>query len=112
MQVTIIMYNSCTNSGTRYLHFTSNLDNQAKTDRAWKVRSISNVLQETFSKYYIPGLYLSFDEAVLPGESALHSFLMYFKDKPHKFGTKLFMLCCAKSAYCIRYKQVSCALVF
>ena len=93
----------CADIISRYLHFTSNMDPRAKIDRAWKVRLVSDVLQETFSKYYVPGQYVSFDEAVLPGESALHSFLMFFKDKPHKFGTKLFMLCCAKSAYCIRY---------
>ncbi|OWY94895.1 hypothetical protein PHMEG_00035249 [Phytophthora megakarya] len=29
---------------------------------------------------------------------------VYIKDKPHKWGTKLFMLCCSQTAYCIGFE--------
>jgi hypothetical protein len=86
----------------RFLHMNNNEADEAKIDRAWKVRSVSDSLQETFRQGYKLGKYISFDEAVIPGRASMHSFRMYFKDKPHKFGTKLFMLCCGTNAYCSR----------
>jgi hypothetical protein len=86
----------------RYLHFNNNLDPRAKIDRAWKVRQLSDTLQRTSAAAFKLGKYVSFDEAVLPSRASMHSFLMYFKDKPHKFGTKLFMVCCGSTAYCVR----------
>lgn len=87
---------------TQNLHFTSNQDPRAKTDRVWKIRSVVNVLQQTFVQYFNPPAELSFDEAMLPNRSSFNRTRVYMKDKPHKWGTKLFMLCCAVSAYCIR----------
>jgi hypothetical protein len=86
----------------RYLHMTNNEDPRAKQDRAWKIRSVSDALQKTFRTGYKLGKYIAFDEAVIPGRSSMHAFRQYFKDKPHKFGTKLFMLCCGTDAYCSR----------
>ena len=63
----------------RFIHFTDNNDERAKMDRAWKIRSLSDTLQETFPNMYTLGKWISFDEAVLPGRGSLHSFLMYFK---------------------------------
>ncbi|KAF0706495.1 hypothetical protein AaE_014077 [Aphanomyces astaci] len=87
-----------------FLHFNNNLDPRARTDRAWKVRSISDMLQKTSAGAFKLGRYISFDEAVIPGRASMHSYLMYFKDKPHKFGTKLFMVCCGKTAFCARFE--------
>ena len=87
----------------RDLHFNSNSDPRAATDRAWKIRSIVDTLQATFRMGYVPPPQLSFDEAMLPSRSSFNRMRVYMKDKPHKWGTKLFMLCCAQTSYCIRY---------
>jgi Transposase IS4 len=85
------------------IHFTNNLDPQAQTDRAWKVRSVVDCLQATFRRGYTVPPVLSFDEAIIPNRSRYNPTRQYLKDKPHKWGTKLFVSCCARSAYCVRY---------
>ncbi|POM65861.1 Hypothetical protein PHPALM_18363 [Phytophthora palmivora] len=62
----------------RNLHFSSNRDPRAVVD--------------------------PFDEAMLPSRSSFNRMRVYMKDKPHKYGTKLFMLCCSYPAYCIRFE--------
>lgn len=87
----------------RNLHFNPNKDPRAKTDRAWKIRKVVEVLQKTFVRGYVAPSKLAFDEAILPSHSSFNKMRIYMKDKPHKWGTKLFMLCSAEAAYCIRY---------
>ena len=87
----------------RSLHFSNNHDSRASTDRAWKVRPIVDVLQVTFKRGYTAGVpVLSFDEGVLPSRSRYNPIRQYMKDKPHKWGTKMFLTCCASTAYCLR----------
>lgn len=86
----------------RNLHFSSNLDPRAKADRAWKIRKVVHVLQRTFRPGFIPPAELAFDEAMLSSRSPFNRTRVDMKDKPCKWGTKLFMLCCARTAYCIR----------
>lgn len=86
----------------RNLHFNDNDDPRATTDRAWKIRKVVEVLQRTFREGYVPPAELSFDEAMLPSRSRFNKMRVYMKAKPHKWGTKLFMLCSAHTAYCIR----------
>ncbi|OWY97220.1 hypothetical protein PHMEG_00032306 [Phytophthora megakarya] len=51
------------------LHFTDNTDARAETDRAWKVRSVVDTLQESFRNgYKIPPV-LTFDEAMILSKS-------------------------------------------
>ena len=85
------------------LHFTNNKDEKAKTDRAWKVRSMIDCLQATFRRGFNTPPVLSFDEGILPSRSRYNPTRQFLKDKPHKWGTKLFVTCCAKTAYCLRY---------
>jgi hypothetical protein len=85
------------------IHFTNNLDPRAKTDRAWKVRSVVDCLQATFRRGYTTPPVLSFDEGIIPNRSRYNPTRQYLKDKPHKWGTKLFVTCCAETAYCLRY---------
>ncbi|KAE9316223.1 hypothetical protein PR003_g18776 [Phytophthora rubi] len=86
----------------RNIHFTNNAAANADTDRAWIVRSISDTLQKTFKAgYNIPGV-LAFDEAMIPSRSRYNPTRQYLKDEPHKWGTKLFLTCCSKTAYCLR----------
>ncbi|POM73207.1 Hypothetical protein PHPALM_9965 [Phytophthora palmivora] len=89
---------------SRNLHFNSNGDPRAQMDRAWKIRKVVEVLQRTFFRGYIAPAHLAFDEAVFPSRSSFNKMRVYLKDKPHKWGTKLFMLCSAVTAYCIRFE--------
>ncbi|ETI52325.1 hypothetical protein F443_04507, partial [Phytophthora nicotianae P1569] len=82
---------------SRNLHFSNNADHRAVSDRASKLRPVIDALQERFKSGYWPPPVMAFDEAMLP-------LRVYKKDKPHKWGTKLFMLCCSSSAYCIRFE--------
>ena len=85
------------------LHFTDNKDPRAKTDRVWKVRNVVEILQRTFRKGFCgPPSIVSFDEGILPNRSPYNPARQYLKDKPHKWGTKMFLTCCAKTAYCVR----------
>ena len=86
----------------RNLHFSSNGDSRAQTDRGWKIRPVIQTLQSTFKNGYSVPPIISFDEAMLPSRSSFNRTRVYMKDKPHKWGTKLFMACCAKTAYCLR----------
>ncbi|KAG1689608.1 hypothetical protein DVH05_028512 [Phytophthora capsici] len=89
---------------SRNLHFSSNADPRAVSDRAWKLRPVIDTLQERFKSGYRPPPVMAFDEAMLPSRSSFNRMRVYMKDKPHKWGTKLFMLCCSSSAYCIRFE--------
>jgi hypothetical protein len=86
----------------RNLHFTNNNAPEANEDRAWKIRSVVTTLQKTFRKGYQLPPVLSFDEGMLPSRSPFNKTRVFMKDKPHKWGTKMFMTCCATTAYCIR----------
>jgi hypothetical protein len=85
------------------MHFSDNSDPRTKTDRMWKVRPIIDALQDTFKRGYRVGPFISFDEGMLPSQSKSNSTRMYVKDKPHKWGTRMFLTCCSSSAYCMRY---------
>ncbi|OWY99821.1 LOW QUALITY PROTEIN: hypothetical protein PHMEG_00029113, partial [Phytophthora megakarya] len=50
---------------------------------------------------------MAFDEAMLPSRSSFNRMRVYMKDKPQKWESKLFMLCCSQSAYCLR-SEVYC----
>ncbi|GMF55931.1 unnamed protein product [Phytophthora fragariaefolia] len=83
---------------SRNLHFNPNGDPRAATYRAWKIRKVVEVLQRTFERGYVAPAHLAFDEAILPSRSSFNKMRVYIKDKPPKWGTKLFMLCSAVTA--------------
>ncbi|KAE8960380.1 hypothetical protein PR001_g30404, partial [Phytophthora rubi] len=85
-----------------YLHFSNNKSPQARLDRAWKIRPVVDVLQRTFARGYKPLPIISFDEATLPSRSRYNPMRQFNKDKPHRWGTKVFVAACAKTAYCMR----------
>eukprot|EP00644_Phytophthora_capsici_P000560 jgi/Phyca11/100491/e_gw1.4.276.1 len=87
---------------TRYLHFVKNDPSAAATDKAWKVRPILQVLEKTFRRGYRLGPRISFDEGTIPNRSKYNPVRVYNKDKPHKYGTKMYMTCCAATGYCTR----------
>ncbi|OWZ08277.1 hypothetical protein PHMEG_00019210 [Phytophthora megakarya] len=88
------------------LHFTDNTDARSDTDRAWKVRSVVETLQNTFAHGYKVPPVLSLDEAMIPSRSRHNITRQFMKDKPHKWGTKVFMTCCAEKTYCLRYDLI------
>ncbi|ETP13112.1 hypothetical protein F441_11634, partial [Phytophthora nicotianae CJ01A1] len=87
---------------SRNLHFSSNADPRAATDRAWKLRPVVDELQARFKAGYVAPPIMAFDEAMLPSRSSFNRMRVYMKDKPHKWGTKLFMLCCL--GYCLLFE--------
>ncbi|OWY99567.1 hypothetical protein PHMEG_00029407 [Phytophthora megakarya] len=78
---------------SRNRHFNPNSDPRAHTDRSWKIRKVVEVLQQTFARGFVAPSHLAFDEAILPSRSPFNKIRLYLKDKPHKWDTKLFMLC-------------------
>ncbi|OWY94519.1 hypothetical protein PHMEG_00035718 [Phytophthora megakarya] len=90
------------NNILRDLHFVDNTVPHGR-DKLWKLRPVVDKIQERFmSGWSLPAIF-SFDEGVLPATSRRNPTRMFNADKPHWYGSKLFMLCDAKTAYCHRY---------
>ncbi|POM75989.1 Hypothetical protein PHPALM_6823 [Phytophthora palmivora] len=87
------------------LRFTNNAYFRATTDRACKVRSVIATLQQIFPTSYKTPPVISFDEGILPSRNRSNPTRQYLKAKPHKWGTKMFLTCCAATAYCTRKMQ-------
>ena len=81
----------------------------AKTDRAWKIRPVVEALQETFKKGMDLGKWIAFDEMVIPSRSSRNTIRMYLKNKPHKYGTKLFAVYCGETRCCSRIQVEPCS---
>lgn len=92
--------NRCT-SILRDLHFANN-DSPNRQDKLWKIRDVVDVLQERFLSAWKPPNIISFDEGVLPATSRRNTTRMFMPDKPHRYGTKMFMTCDSLTAYCHR----------
>ncbi|GMF32469.1 unnamed protein product [Phytophthora fragariaefolia] len=90
----------------RNLHFSDNNDDRQCTDRIWTIHPKIDTLLKTFKKGFVPPPRLSFDEGLLPSFSKYDKTRIYLKGKPHKWGTKMFLTCCAESAYCLRYAHM------
>jgi Transposase IS4 len=84
------------------LHFTDNHQRNYVNDKAWKIRPVIQVLERSFKELWVLTPELSFDEGVLPSTSRMNPTRMYMPDKPHQWGTKLFMTCDAATCYCFR----------
>ena len=87
----------------RHLHFTDNNQRSQVVDKAWKIRPVVTVLQDRFRELWELTPTLSFDEGVLPSTPRMNTTRLYMPDKPHKWGTKLFMTCDSETSYCFRY---------
>uniref|UniRef100_H3H636 PiggyBac transposable element-derived protein domain-containing protein n=1 Tax=Phytophthora ramorum TaxID=164328 RepID=H3H636_PHYRM len=84
--------NRCTNI-LRDLHF---VDNEAPRtrDKLWKLRPVVNSLQQRFQ----------LRRGVLPSTSRRNTTRMFMPDKPHRYGSKMFMTCDSRTAYCYRFE--------
>lgn len=86
----------------RFLHLNDN--HRAKPvghpnhDRMHKVRPLISLVQQTFQYYYRLGPHVSVDESIIPDKSRTY-WKQYCKDKPHKWGIKLWCMCCAGTGY-------------
>ena len=88
---------------SRFLHFSDNQGQGASLDRAWKIRPILNTLEQTFKQGYVLGSRIALDEGMLPNRNKMNPTRTFMKDKPHKWGSKCVLTCCALSGYCKRY---------
>ena len=87
---------------SQFLHFSDNESPNARVDRAWKIRPVLQTLEKTFKKGYVLGKCVALDEGMLPSRNRHNPTRTYMKDKPHKWGSKCVMTCCAVSGYCSR----------
>ncbi|ETO60538.1 hypothetical protein F444_21287 [Phytophthora nicotianae P1976] len=87
----------------RDLHFVDNTIDHGN-DKLWKLRPVVDKIQERFLMgWSLPAIF-SFDEDVLPATSKRNTTRMFMADKPHRYGSKLFMVCDAKTAYWYRFE--------
>ena len=68
-------------------------------DALFKIRPVVDRLQQTFRENYDPGRELSMDEGTCGWKGRL-AFCTYNKNKPNKWGIKLFEVCDANNGYC------------
>ncbi|ETO99968.1 hypothetical protein F441_22605 [Phytophthora nicotianae CJ01A1] len=87
---------------TWFLHFTSTGSEGGTTDKAFKIRPVLQVIEKTFRRGFRLGPRVSFDEGTIPNRSQYNPIRVYNKEKPHKYGTKCYMTCCAVTGYCAR----------
>ena len=89
----------------RFLHLNDN-NNQIPSgnpghDRLFKVRKLLDLMTPNFESEYVPHKQVSVDKAMIPFKGRL-SFKQYMKDKPTKWGIKVFTLCDATNGYVCR----------
>ncbi|PVD27697.1 hypothetical protein C0Q70_12868 [Pomacea canaliculata] len=77
-------------------------------DPLHKLRPFINHLNHLFQTTYIPEQHIIIDEALCPWRGKL-SFKVYMKDKPVKWGIKLYHLCESKSGYVWRF-EILCGM--
>ena len=67
----------------------------------FKVRKLLDLITPKFEQEYIPHTQVTIDEAIIPFKGRL-SFKQYMKDKPVKWGIKVFVLSDAHNGYVYR----------
>ncbi len=89
----------------RYLHLCDGEQQvaagQPGHDYLYKVRKLLDLLSPRFLSEYNPHEELSIDEAMIPFKGRL-SIKQYRKDKPTKWGIKVFVLADARNGYTVR----------
>ena len=84
----------------RYLHLADNSQDN-KTDKLFKVRHFVDLVTAQFSENYTLYQPVTIDEAMIPYKGRL-SFKQYMKNKPTKWGIKVFVLSDATNGYIYR----------
>ncbi|KIH44232.1 hypothetical protein ANCDUO_25748, partial [Ancylostoma duodenale] len=73
------------------LHFADNT--QYDGDRLFKIKSFLRMFNDNCEKTYHPGKEVTIDESLVPFRGRI-AFRQYIPSKRHKYGIKLFKLCC------------------
>ena len=74
----------------RYLHLN---DNEKKSnDPVFKVKKLVDLMNKKFKKYWVPNQKVAVDEAIVPTKSTTSGIRVYMKDKPDKWGIKIWKL--------------------
>ena len=84
----------------RFLHLADNLQDD-KTDKLFKVRHFNDLITTQLSENYTLHQPVTIDEAIIPYKGRL-SFKQYMKNKPTKWGIKVFVLSDATNGYIYR----------
>lgn len=85
-----------------FLHIVDHLaENPA--DKLRKVRTVYDHLRGACQAFYQPFQKLSVDERMVKSKARV-SFKQYIKNKPVRWGFKLFALCCSKTSYLFDFK--------
>ena len=87
----------------RYLHFCDEEIPRARRQKLSKVKSLLLHMQKSFRDCYVPKQNLSLDECMVPYKGRL-GMKQYNKEKPTKWGIKLWMLAESESAYCYNFE--------
>jgi len=92
------------------LHITNNdkyvRKGQPGYDSLYKIRSYVNFLNDKMSKLYYPGQNITVDEGVCPFRGRVH-FRVYMKNKPEKYGMKLFIASDPLTGYTLSFEIYS-----
>ncbi|KAJ8930529.1 hypothetical protein NQ314_016665 [Rhamnusium bicolor] len=83
-------------------HFANNLEDSGE-DKLFKIRTILRPLVNSFQEYIIPGKNLIIDESMIHWRGVLDFASIHIKNKKHKYGVKLYKLCCV-SGYILNFK--------
>ena len=87
---------------TKFLHYCDESDVPARDepmhDKLYKVRFITDHLGKCFAEEFTPHQQVAVDECMIPFRGRL-SFKQYHKDKPTKWGIKVWMLADSQTGY-------------
>jgi hypothetical protein len=79
-----------------FLHFANNLqrpdDKGEEYDRLWKIRTVSDKLNEAYAKFYNPSEHWAVDEVIVKFQGRVIS-RQYIPKKRKCFGIKIYKLC-------------------
>jgi hypothetical protein len=75
-----------------------NLDPHNKHDRLYRIREIFDVFIGACRQNYWPGVEIALDEAIKKFKGRC-VFKQYIKNKPVRWGFKIFCICCSATAY-------------
>ena len=90
----------------RYLHFADKTKKPARGtpgyDPLYLLRPLVDTLNWTFRKYWNLSAYVSLDEMMVAfkGHNPFHC---YIPRKPHPNGTKMHVICCAATYFCVAF---------
>ncbi|KAG6950362.1 hypothetical protein JG687_00014295 [Phytophthora cactorum] len=84
---------------SRFLDFSDNDAVSARADGAWKICPVLATLDTTFKTGYTLCAAVSLDEGMLPSHNHRNPTRTHLKDKPHMWGSKCVLTCCAVSGY-------------